>query len=254
MLELLDVSKSYRGIPAVRSLNIRIAPGQVLGLLGPNGSGKSTTVKMIVGLLRPSRGRLMWRGIDIQDQLLAYQRLVGYVPEEPRLYAYLTAVEYLELVGGLRDIPRATLGRRIDRYIELFDLETDRHAPLASFSKGMRQKVLISAALLHDPEIIVLDEPNSGLDVASSLILRNAVATLASRGKTIVYSSHVLEAVEKVCHDVVILHKSHVVACNSIAALRASTPAGTLEEVFSAVAVDQDVEQVGRDIVNVGSL
>jgi ABC-2 type transport system ATP-binding protein len=254
VLELLDVSKSYHGIAAVRSLNIRIAPGEVLGLLGPNGSGKSTTVKMIVGLLRPSRGHVTWLGRDIHEQLLDYQRLVGYVPEEPRLYAYLTAVEYLELVGGLRDIPRTSLSRRIDRYLELFGLDTDRHAPLASFSKGMRQKVLIAAALLHDPQIVVLDEPNSGLDVASSLILRNVVATLSAGGKTIIYSSHLLDAVEKVCHDVVILHKSHVVACNSIAALRDSTRTGTLEEVFAAVAVDQDVAQVGRDIVSAGTL
>jgi ABC-2 type transport system ATP-binding protein len=253
VLELLDVWKRYRGIPAVRALTLRAAPGQVLGLVGPNGSGKSTTVRMIVGLLRPSSGVVRWRGTDIREQLLDYQRLVGYIPEEPRLYTYLTAVEYLELVGGLRDIPRPTLMGRIDRYLELFDLEASRYAPLASFSKGMRQKVLISAALLHDPTIIVLDEPNSGLDVASSLILRSLVSTLAARGKVIIYSSHVLDAVEKVCQDVVILHRSHVVACNSVARLREVTQSGTLEEVFARVAVDQDVDMIGRDLADVAT-
>jgi ABC-2 type transport system ATP-binding protein len=254
MLELVDVSKSYRGIPAVRSLSLRASPGQVIGLLGPNGSGKSTTVRMIVGLLQPSRGLLRWRGSPIGGDLLAYQSIVGYVPEEPRLYAHLTAIEYLELVGGLRDIPRDPLRRRIDRYLELFNLDTDRYAALASFSKGMRQKVLLAAALLHDPELLVLDEPNSGLDVASSLVLRTVVATLAARGKVIVYSSHVLDAVEKVCDDVVILHEGHVVAFDSVSRLRGMTPGGTLEDAFAALAVHQDPGQIGRELADVSAL
>lgn len=253
MLELVDVSKMYRGVAAVRCLSVSAAPGQVIGLLGPNGSGKSTTVKMMVGLLRPSRGAVRWQGLDIHRQLLAYQSLVGYVPEEPRLYPYLTATEYLELVGGLRDLPRATLVRRINRYLELFGLDTDRHAPLSSFSKGMRQKVLIAAALLHDPAIVVLDEPNSGLDVASTLVLRSLIATLRDKGRIIIYSSHVLDAVEKVCEDVVILHKSHVVACNSVAGLRAMTRSGSLEEAFTTVAVEGDVAQLGRELAAVAA-
>jgi len=251
MLELIDLSKSYHGIPAVRTLTLTAKPGEVVGLLGPNGSGKSTTVKMIVGLLRPSRGLVRWRGVDIHEQLLGYQALVGYVPEEPRLYAYLTATEYLELVGGLRDIARPTLVRRINRYLELFGLDTDCYAPLSSFSKGMRQKVLISAALIHDPEIVVFDEPCSGLDVASTLILRTLVNELAARGKTIIYSSHVLDAVEKVCVDVVILHHGHVVAYDSVAKLRALARAASLEEVFATVAVDQDVVDIGRKLAAV---
>lgn len=251
MLELIDLSKSYHGIPAVRTLTLTAKPGEVVGLLGPNGSGKSTTVKMIVGLLRPSRGLVRWRGVDIHEQLLEYQALVGYVPEEPRLYAYLTATEYLELVGGLRDIARPTLVRRINRYLELFGLDTDCYAPLSSFSKGMRQKVLISAALIHDPQIVVFDEPCSGLDVASTLILRTLVNELAARGKTIIYSSHVLDAVEKVCVDVAILHHGHVVAYDSVAKLRELARAASLEEVFATVAVDQDVVDIGRQLAAV---
>jgi ABC-2 type transport system ATP-binding protein len=251
MLELVDVSKSYHGVAAVRSLSVSASPGQVIGLLGPNGSGKSTTVRMIVGLMRPSRGHVRWGGLDIQQQLLPYQALVGYVPEEPRLYPYLTAPEYLELVGGLRDLDRPTLVRRIDRYLELFDLDTDRYAPLSSFSKGMRQKILISAALLHDPQIVVLDEPGSGLDVASTLILRTLVRSLAARGKIVIYSSHVLDEVERTCESVIILHKSHVVAQNSVAKLREVAQANSLEEVFATVAVDQDVVRIGRELADV---
>lgn len=251
MLEVSNVSKSYHGIPAVRGVNINAAPGEVIGLLGPNGSGKSTTVKMIVGLLEPTRGHVRWQGTDIHDQLLAYQSIIGYVPEEPKLYSYLTAVEYLELVGGLRHIARKTLTRRIERYLELFGLATDRYTPLASFSKGMRQKVLISAALIHDPQIILLDEPNSGLDVASTLILRKLVRTLAERDRTIIYSSHVLDAVEKICERVLILHNSHVVADDSVTRLRELAKAASLEQVFAALAVDQDVDEIGRELAEV---
>lgn len=254
MLELVDVSKSYHGIAAVRTLGLTAAPGQVIGLLGPNGSGKSTTVRIVVGLLRPSRGQVRWRGADIQQQLLAYQAVVGYVPEEPRLYAYLTATEYLELVGGLRDLSRSTLVRRVNRYLELFGLDSDRHSPLSSFSKGMRQKILLAAALLHDPELVVLDEPGSGLDVASTLILRTLIGSLAARGKTVIYSSHVLDEVEKTCERVVILHNGHVVAHNSVARLREVANAASLEEVFAAPAVDQDVARVGRDLADVVKL
>lgn len=254
MLDLDEVVKYYGGSPAVRTLALRARPGTITGLLGPNGSGKTTTVKMAVGLLPPTRGKVRWRGANIQQDLRAYQAIVGYVPEEPRLYTYLSATEYLELVGGLRDLPRATLRRRIDRYLELFGLDTDRHAPLSAFSKGMRQKVLIAAALLHDPELIVLDEPCSGLDVAATQILRTLVRALADRGKTILYSSHVLDVVEKICEDVVILHRGNVVAHNSVARLREVAHAASLEDVFTSVAVDQDVAQVGRELASVATL
>jgi ABC-type multidrug transport system, ATPase component len=253
MLEVDEVWKNYRGVSAVRALTLHAAPGSVVGLLGPNGSGKSTTVRMIVGLLRPNRGRIRWRGTDIQQQLIAYQGVVGYIPEEPRLYGYLSASEYLDLIGGLRGIPRATLTRRINRYLEIFGLDTDRHAPLSAFSKGMRQKVLIAAALIHDPELVVLDEPNSGLDVAATLVLRSLVATLAERRKVIIYSSHMLDAVEKVCQEVVIIRNGSAIASTSVTRLRELTESRTLEEAFTSVAIDQDVVALGRELASVAS-
>lgn len=251
MLEVARVSKSYSGVAAVRDVSFTATPGRVIGLLGPNGSGKSTTVRMLVGLLRPSLGQIRWNGADIRHDLIEYQRVVGYVPEEPRLYAYLKAPEYLELIGGLRDIPLSTLRRRIGRYLELFGLDSDIYAPLSAFSKGMRQKVLIAAALLHDPAILVLDEPDSGLDVASTLSLRTLVRTLAARGTIVIYSSHVLDMVEKLCDEVLILHKSRVVAHDSVSRLRELASAASLEEVFAALAVHQDVERIGRELAGV---
>ena len=251
MLEVEEVWKSFSGVSAVRALTLHAVPGSVVGLLGPNGSGKSTTVRMIVGLLRPNRGRIRWHGVDIHQQLLAYQAIVGYIPEEPRLYGYLSAPEYLELVGGLRGIPRRTLTRRINRYLEIFGLDTDRHAPLSAFSKGMRQKVLIAAALIHDPELLVLDEPNSGLDVAATLVLRSLVATLAERRKVIIYSSHMLDAVEKVCQHVVIIRNGSAIASTSVTRLRELTESTTLEQAFTSVAIDQDVGALGRELATV---
>jgi ABC-2 type transport system ATP-binding protein len=253
MLEVTGLTKTYGGVLAVRDVSFTAKPGQVVGFLGPNGSGKTTSIRVLTGLLRATRGRVCWNGVDIQDQLLDYQAKLGYVPEEPRLYAYLTAPEYLELVGGLRDIPRATLERRIGRYLELFGLDTDRYAPLSSYSKGMRQKVLISAALLHDPDVVVLDEPCSGLDVASTLVLRALVRALAERGKVIVYSSHVLDMVEKVCSDVLILHEGRLVAHDSVDRLRELQQAASLEQVFAKLAVDTNVDQIGRELAVVAA-
>lgn len=251
MLEVTGLTKTYGGVLAVKDLSFSARPGQVIGFLGPNGSGKSTSIRVLTGLLRATRGRVSWNGIDIQSQLLDYQARLGYVPEEPHLYQYLTAPEYLQLLGGLRDLPRATVARRIDRYLELFHLDTDRYAPLSSFSKGMRQKVLISAALLHDPDVVVLDEPCSGLDVASTLVLRTVVRSLAERGKVIVYSSHVLDMVEKVCSEVLILHEGRVVAHDSVDRLRELQHAASLEQVFKQLAVEENVEDVGRQLAEV---
>jgi len=251
MLEVADVTRTYHGLLGVRGLTFAVRPGRVLGLLGPNGSGKSTTVRMLVGLLRPSIGTITWNGVNVQTDLREFQRLIGYVPEEPKLYAYLTAVEYLDLVGGLHDIEPRVLQSRIATYLELFGLDTDRHLQLSGFSKGMRQKVLMAAALLHDPQLVVFDEPCSGLDVPSILIHRRMVAALAARGKTIVYSSHEMDLVEKICDDVVILRKGCVVANDSVARLRLTSGRDSLEGVFTALAVDDDVDRVGTALAHV---
>lgn len=254
MLTVTGLSKTYGGVLALKHLSFTARPGQVVGLLGPNGSGKSTAINILTGLLRATAGEVRWDGVRIHDELAGYQARLGYVPEEPRLYGYLTAPEYLRMVGGLRDLPRAAVARRIDRYLELFHLDTDRYAPLSSFSKGMRQKVLIAAALMHDPELVILDEPCSGLDVESTLVLRSLVRTLADRGKVIVYSSHVLDMVEKVCSEVIILHHGAVAAQDSVERLRDLAKAASLEQVFSALAVDANVADIGRELAGIGRL
>jgi ABC-2 type transport system ATP-binding protein len=254
MLEARGLTKYYSAIPAVKDVSFTLRPGAVLGLLGPNGSGKSTTVSMVTGLLEPSRGHVFLDGEDIRTRMLAYKARIGYVPEEAHLYTYLTGPEYLSLVGELRGIPPPRLRRKIDAFLQIFGLDEDRHATMSAFSKGMRQKILISAALLHDPDVVVLDEPNSGLDVTASLVLRSLVQQLAVAGKIVVYSSHVLEVVEHVATDVLILHESRVVAYDSIANLRTLMELPSLEQVFRKVVLAADVDQVARDLFQVMKL
>jgi ABC-2 type transport system ATP-binding protein len=254
MLEARGLTKYYSAIAAVRDVSFTLRPGGILGLLGPNGSGKSTTVSIVTGLLEPSGGHVYFEGSDIRDFPLEYKTRIGYVPEEAYLYTYLTGPEYLMLVGELRGIDRGTLARKIDAFLEIFNLQDDRHSQLSAYSKGMRQKILISAALLHDPDVVVLDEPCSGLDVTSALVLRSLVRALATDGKMIIYSSHVLEAVEQVSTDVMILHDSRVVAHESASRLRDTLKLPSLEQVFRKVVVATDVDQVARDVIGVMKL
>jgi ABC-2 type transport system ATP-binding protein len=175
---------------------------------------------------------------------------MGYVPEEPHLYGHLSGLEYLVMVGQLRDLPTKETAARIDGLLRLFSLHGDRHTPLSSYSKGMRQKVLLSAALLHNPDLLLLDEPFSGLDVGTALVMRSLIQELASRGKVVLFSSHELETVERVCSHVVILHRGKVVADDSIEHLRTLMAAPTLEAIFSQLAVEQDTGAISREIAD----
>jgi ABC-2 type transport system ATP-binding protein len=249
MLEAQGLTKFYSAIPAVRDLSFQLEAGGILGLLGPNGSGKSTTVSMLAALLEPSGGKVLLDGIDIRSDLIAYKASIGYVPEEAVLYTYLTGPEYLSLIGGLRGIPAGTVQDRIDGFLTLFNLKDDVQAPISAYSKGMRQKILISAALLHNPRIIILDEPNSGLDVTTTLLLRSLVQTLAREGRMIVYSSHLLEAIEHVATDVLILHDGQVVAHDSVARLRSLMALPSLEQVFRTLVIETDIDGLAKDLV-----
>jgi ABC-2 type transport system ATP-binding protein len=254
MLDARHLTKYYSAIPAAQDVSFQVRRGEVLGLLGPNGSGKSTTVSMVTALLEPSGGEVFLDGADIRVDTLAYKARLGYVPEEAHLYTYLTGPEYLMLVGELRGLPRKRIDEKIDGLLDVFNLTDDRYAPISAYSKGMRQKILISAALLHDPEVVVFDEPCSGLDVTSSLVLRSLVQALAAEGKVIIYSSHLLEMVERVATNVLILHDSRVVAYDSVSRLRDLMKLPSLEQVFRRVVNAEDVERQAERVVEVMKL
>ena len=249
MLELRHVTKRYSGTTAVKDVSFAARRGEVTGYLGPNGSGKSTTLKMITGLIEPTEGEILFDGERIQRDPMAYRRRLGYVPEEPHLYPHLTGAEYLEMVGQLRGLPPRRLAEKIDTFLRLVSLHEDRYVPISSYSKGMRQKVLLVAALLHNPDLVLLDEPFSGLDVNSALVLRALITELAARGKTVLFSSHELETVERVSARVIILHKGRVVADDSIERLRALMSLPNLEGIFAQLAVEQDTAGITRQFV-----
>ncbi|HVC47678.1 MAG TPA: ABC transporter ATP-binding protein [Terracidiphilus sp.] len=250
MLELRRVSKHFSGIPAVDDVSFSARPGEVTGYLGPNGSGKSTTMKMITGLIEMTAGQILFKGQPIQEDLIAYKRRMGYVPEEPYLYNHLSGAEYLTMVAQLRGLPERKASERIDGLLRLLSLYDDRHASISGYSKGMRQKVLIAAALMHNPDLVLLDEPFSGLDVGSALVLRSLIQELAARGKVVLFSSHELDTVERISTRVVILHRGKLVADDTIEHLRVLMALPTLEGIFAQLAVEQDTQAMGRQIAD----
>ncbi len=251
MLEARDLTKSYRGIPALRGVSFTVAPGKVVGYVGPNGSGKSTTVKLVTGLLEPDAGQVLFRGENIRHCLQRYRAAFGYVPEEAHVYTHLSGLEYLQLVGRLRGLPEHLLTRRANRLLELFGLAPSRHSPISLYSKGMKQRVLLSAALLHNPDLLILDEPLSGLDIVSARLFKDLLISLAKSGKAILYISHVLEVVEQVCDRVIILQEGAVRADGSPAALKADAHSASLEAVFSAVVQHEDTSAIANELVAV---
>ena len=250
MLELRHVCKRFKRSPAVDDVSFSARAGEITGYLGPNGSGKSTTIKMITGLMETTSGKVLFKGESIERDLIAYKQRIGYVPEEPHLYSHLSGLEYLTMVGKLRALPAKPTIDRIDGLLRLFALHGDRHTAIGAYSKGMRQKVLLSAALLHNPDLLILDEPFSGLDVSTGLVLRSLIQELARRGKAVLFSSHELETVERVCSHVVILNRGKIVADDSIEHLRMLMAVSTLEGIFSQLAVEQDTAEISREIAD----
>jgi ABC-2 type transport system ATP-binding protein len=251
MLEVKNATKRYRTIPAVQDVSFTLAEGEVLGYLGPNGSGKSTTVKMITGMIEPSDGEILFRGRNIHEDLSAFRTHLGYVPEEAQVYTHLSGLEYLQLVGRLRGMPEKLIDTKARSLLALFSLEGSQYSAISDYSKGMKQRVLLSAALLHDPALLVFDEPLSGLDATTARLFKDLLVLLAREGKAILYISHVLEVVERVCHRVIILSKGKVVADAAPGKLTELTKLKDLESVFAQLVQQTDTEQVARDLVGV---
>lgn len=250
-LEAKGLMKCYTSVPAVSEVSFSLNSGEVLGCLGPNGSGKSTTVRMLTGLSDPTRGQVLFCGENIHGDLVGYRKHLGYVPEEGNLYPFLSGWEYLELVGTLRGIGKALLAKRIDAMLELFSLRPHRHSAIGSYSKGMRQRILLISAFLHDPDLLIFDEPLSGLDVTSALIVKNLLRLFGERGKAVFYCSHVLEVVEKVCSHVMILRKGRVLAYDATSELQNRAGQSNLEHAFIHLVEDRDADKTAREILDV---
>jgi ABC-2 type transport system ATP-binding protein len=249
MLQARGLTKRYGGLLALNRVTFDLHPGEIVGYLGPNGSGKSTTVNLVVGLLEPTAGSISLSGIRAADDPIAYKRRIGYVPEEPSLYAHLTAQEYLMLVGRLRRLPSRTLQTRIPELLRVLQLHDSRYKSMTAFSKGMRQRVLVASALLHNPQLLVLDEPFSGLDVNAGLLLRTLLLMLANEGRMIFFSTHRFDMVEKLCSRVIVLSSGRIVLERRVADFAREGP-DSLEETFVRATEQPDFAPLARQILD----
>ena len=249
MLEARGLTKRYGAFTAVHDVGFAIRPGQILGMLGPNGSGKSTIVKMITGLVEPTRGGVWFEGERIEKLGSRFKSRLGYVPEQPDLYGFLTGWEYLDLVATLRRLNRRRFREKAKTMLEGFTLYGSRDIPIHSYSKGMRQRIVLIAAMLDDPALLVLDEPFSGLDVTSALVLRHVIARLAEEGKAIFFSSPVMEQADRLCSHLAVLKHGSVVATGSMEEIYANFGELSLEAGFMQLTEQVDAGRIAGEIV-----
>ena len=250
LIEVRDLTKRYSAVTAVRQVSFSIRPGETLGVLGPNGAGKSTIVKTVTGLLDPTTGKILFRGTPIAEAMTEYKRRMGYVPEQPDLYGFLTGWEYLDMVATLRGMEARRFREKAAAMLEGFSLYPHRDALIAGYSKGMRQRIVLISAMLDDPDLLVLDEPFSGLDVASALVLRRVIGLLAAAGKGVFFSSPVLEQVDQLCSHLVLLKRGAVVAAGTMDEMRAGFAGLSLEAGFMQLTEQVDADRMAQQILS----
>jgi ABC-2 type transport system ATP-binding protein len=243
------LTKRFGDQLAVDALSLEIPAGQIVGFLGPNGAGKSTTLKMLTGMLEPTAGSATVCGFDLREDTIEVKRHVGFVPESGAVFESLTGLEYLEMVAALYGIEAHAARERIEQFIAFFDLsfETLTEKLLGAYSKGMRRKVVITAGLLHNPPVVFFDEPLDGLDANAAVGFKALIQTLAREGKTIVYSSHILDVVERVCNRVVIIDKGRLIVDGTPQALVAEHGAASLEQLFTELTGATELERRAED-------
>ena len=233
MIHVSHLTKKYGATTAVDDISFEIQQGEIVGYLGPNGAGKSTTLKMLIGLLQPTSGEISVAGYDAATELLELKRHIGYVPEEAQLYEHLTLVEHLQLIGRLYHVEEQRITEKIKGLARLFDMEAQANQRISGFSQGMCQKCLIMSALLHNPDVLFLDEPFTNLDVTTVTLMKTVLQRLAELGKTILYCTHILEVAETLCPRIMIINAGKLIADASVEELREQTNQTALNEIFT---------------------
>lgn len=251
VIKLEGLTKSYGGDNVLEEINLTVYEGQIVGYIGPNGAGKSTTVKMMLGLVEGYYGSISVFGENLKDQNHTYKKRIGYVPENAEIYDSLTAYEYLIFVAGLYGIEEETAGEKAQKLMKQFDIDHVLDSRLSSFSKGMKQKVLIISSLLHNPDLLFLDEPLSGLDANSMLVVKEILAQLAAQGKTIFYSSHIMDIVEKISHRIILISDGRVVADGTFEELKEQNKQGTLEDIFNDLTGFHQHKEIAAEFVSI---
>jgi ABC-2 type transport system ATP-binding protein len=249
IIAIRGLRKNYGQKQVLKGIDLDVYPGQIIGYIGPNGAGKSTTVKILIGLLSDFEGEVSILGQDLREDTLAVKSLVGYVPENAEIYEVLTPMEYLSFVGKLYGMEDALIEERAGRMLQAFGLLENKDQRMDTFSKGMRQKVLITSGLLHDPQIVVLDEPLSGLDANAVIIVKEILSLLKRDGKTIFYCSHMMDVVEKVSDRIVLINEGSIIADGTFEQLR-QTEADTLEKIFANLTGKQDLTNVADAFIH----
>lgn len=248
IISLSGVTMSYGEKFVLRGIDLNVYKGQVIGYIGANGAGKSTTVKLMLGLVDGYRGQIEIFGEDIANGDVSYKKRIGYVPENADIYDNLTAFEYLTFMGELYGMETDDAADKAEKLMKEFDLKDVLYTRISSFSKGMRQKVLIISSLLHDPDILFLDEPLSGIDANSVMIIKDILAKLAAAGKTIFYSSHIMDVVEKISNRIILLVDGHIAADGSFEELKEQNEEGSLEDIFNQLTGFYEHEQTADNI------
>jgi ABC-2 type transport system ATP-binding protein len=249
IIRINHLFKNYGHHPVLKDINLEIFPGQVIGYIGPNGAGKSTTVKILCGLLTDYEGSVTIRGREVKEFPQEIKRMIGYVPELAEMYDVLTPREYLQFCGDLYDMEEDVRDERISRLMEAFGLYHNIDERMDTFSKGMRQKVLLASGLLHNPDIIILDEPLSGLDANSVILVKELISRFAQEGKTIFYCSHMMDVVEKVSHRIVLIDEGRIVANGSFAELQASGEHHSLEQIFARLTGKESFSHAADQVI-----
>jgi ABC-2 type transport system ATP-binding protein len=249
-VELKSIVKRYSEILAVNNVDLTIEKGEIFGLLGPNGSGKSTTLKMLLGLVQPDSGSVNVLGIDAQKDPVAVKQLVGYVPESPRLYEFLTGIEYLDFIGDIYGMQNAEKQSRITEYLKALQLEGREGDMINGYSDGMKQKIALISAFLHRPKLLILDEPLSALDPRSARIVKDFLHQLKKQGVTTIMSTHVLEIAQAVCDRIGIMYQGKILALGNMKELRemAKLPDSGLEDIFLKLTGTDDIRAVVEEL------
>lgn len=250
MIQTTNLSRNYGSKAALIDLTLDVQPGEILGFLGPNGAGKSTTVKILTGMIRPDAGRAVVAGFDVVEQPMEVKRRIGYVPETATLYDGLTGGEYLELIGCLYHLDPKTAATRRSELLELFGLLGNEHDRMSEYSKGMRQKTAIIGALMHRPDVLIMDEPLDGLDANTAMIVKELLKQMAAQGKTVLFCSHILEVVDRMCTKIVVINQGRMVASGTSDELKQQTGQTSLEAAFGKLTGGQDVGRVAADFLS----
>lgn len=246
MIELINLTKRYGNITAISNINLTIPNGQFFGFLGPNGAGKTTTIKTIVGLLKPTSGTVKVEGFDVQKEPIRAKQVVGFIPDKPFIYEKLTGREFLRFVAGLYEVNGNEVDTRIEQLLEMFELTDWKDELIESYSHGMRQKIVMSSALLHQPKVIVVDEPMVGLDPKGARQVKKIFKEICARGTTIFMSTHTLEIAEQMCDYIAIIQKGTIIAQGTVSELRiiAKTGLTKLEDIFLELTGGQEMKEV----------